>query len=68
MIGDDELCTLDHFIALFRAIPTCELAVVPGASHGLVWEKPSLASQLALDFLNNEPVPTFVPMRRAAKP
>ena len=52
--------------ALFRAIPNSELAVVPGASHAVVIEKPELVNRIVLDFLQNEPVPTMMPLRRAA--
>jgi pimeloyl-ACP methyl ester carboxylesterase len=66
MAGDDDLPGLEHTIALYRAIPTSELAVVPGTSHALTMEKPPLVNQLVLDFIINEPVATFMPMRRAA--
>jgi pimeloyl-ACP methyl ester carboxylesterase len=65
MVGDDDLPGLEHTIALYRAIPHSELAVVPGTSHALAMEKPSLVNQLVLDFLVNEPVATFMPIRRA---
>jgi len=57
---------LEHTIALYRAIPSSELAIVPGTSHGLLMEKPELGNRVILDFLGNEPVPTFMPIRRAA--
>jgi pimeloyl-ACP methyl ester carboxylesterase len=65
MVGDDDLPGLEHTIALFRVIPGSELAVVPGTSHLLAMEKPALVSRLILDFLLNEPVATFMPIRRA---
>jgi len=64
MVGDDDLFSMDHTVALWRAIPNSELAVVPGTSHTLVWEKPQLVNRLILDFLGNEPVATIMPMRR----
>ena len=64
MVGDDDLLSMDHTVALWRAIPNSELAVVPGTSHTLVWEKPQLVNRLILDFLGNEPVATILPMRR----
>jgi pimeloyl-ACP methyl ester carboxylesterase len=63
--GDDDMISLEHTTALFRAIPNAELAVVPGTSHLLVMEKPDLVNRLVLDFLEKEPVPTFMPLRRA---
>jgi len=66
MVGDDDFPTLEHTIALYRAIPNSDLAVVPRASHALPMEKPSLVGQLALDFLVNTPIATMMPARRAA--
>lgn len=65
LVGDDDLTTLEHTIALYRAIPKSELAVVPGTSHALPMEKPEYANQLILDFLTNDPAPTMFPIRRA---
>jgi pimeloyl-ACP methyl ester carboxylesterase len=64
--GDDDMITLEHTTALFRAIPDCELAIVPGTSHALVMEKPQLVNRLVLDFLEKDPVPTFMPLRRSS--
>ncbi|MFE1439101.1 alpha/beta fold hydrolase [Streptomyces sp. NPDC058739] len=65
MAGDDDMFTLEHTIALYRAIPGAELAVVPGASHLLTMEKPAVVNRIVLDFLGNDPVPTMFPVRRA---
>jgi hypothetical protein len=64
VMGDDDLMSVEHSAALFRAIPNSELAVVPGASHAVVIEKPELLNRIVLDFLENEPVPTMMPVRR----
>jgi pimeloyl-ACP methyl ester carboxylesterase len=63
--ADDDAITLEHTSTLFRAIPNSELAIVPGTSHFLAMEKPELVNRLVLDFLENDPVPTFMPLRRA---
>jgi len=42
--SDDDIVTLEHTIALYRAIPDCELAIVPGTSHFLIQEKPDLST------------------------
>ncbi|MFC4122713.1 alpha/beta fold hydrolase [Nonomuraea zeae] len=63
--GDDDAVTLEHTIALYRAIPDAELAIVPGTSHLLVVEKPDQVYTLIADFLANDPVPTWQPIRRA---
>jgi pimeloyl-ACP methyl ester carboxylesterase len=65
MLGDDDEVKLEHAVALYRAIPNAELAVIPGTSHGLVVEKPELCNAIILDFLCNEPRPTLAPIRRA---
>jgi pimeloyl-ACP methyl ester carboxylesterase len=68
MAGDDDLVSLDHTLALYRAIPEAELAVVPGTSHLAPLEKPELVNGLILDFLRLEPVQTLLPVRRAMAP
>lgn len=65
--GDDDVVTIEHTLELYRAIPGSELAVVPGTSHALVFEKPDLLNRIVLDFLEKEPVPTMLPFRRAPK-
>lgn len=62
--GDDDVVTLEHTLALYRGLPDAELAVVPGASHVLVTEKPELVTTLVLDFLTTEPVDTVIPIHR----
>lgn len=64
MLGDDDEVTLEHAIALYRALPDGELAVIPGTSHGLLVEKPDLCNTVLLDFLTRDPVPTIAPIRR----
>jgi pimeloyl-ACP methyl ester carboxylesterase len=63
--GDDDMITLEHTIELYRGIPDSQLAVVPGTSHALVFEKPDVLNRLVLDFLENDPSPTMMPFRRA---
>lgn len=65
MIGDDDEVTAEHALALYRAIPDAELAVIPGTSHGLLVEKPTLCNTIVVDFLTSEPVATMAPIRRA---
>ena len=55
VVGDDDMVTLEHTSTLFRAIPDSELAVVPGTSHFLTFEKPDLVNRLVLDFLEKDP-------------
>jgi pimeloyl-ACP methyl ester carboxylesterase len=65
MVGDDDIITLEHTLALYRGIAHSELAVVPGTSHFLIQEKPALCNTIIVDFLTTEPVPTVAPIRRA---
>ncbi|MFC8046685.1 alpha/beta fold hydrolase [Nocardia sp. NPDC057353] len=67
MAGDDDMITLEHTIAQYRAIPDAELAIVPGTSHLLVVEKPELVYRLVGEFLGTDPVPTRQPARRAGR-
>ncbi|WP_431418350.1 alpha/beta fold hydrolase [Actinokineospora sp.] len=66
IVGDDDMITFEHTSKLFGAIPNAELAVVPGTSHLLTMEKPGLVNRIVLDFLEKEPPPTMMPLRRAA--
>lgn len=53
MAGDRDLIRPEHTLALWRAIPGAQLAIVPGATHDLLAEKPDLCNRLILDFLAN---------------
>jgi pimeloyl-ACP methyl ester carboxylesterase len=56
--------TLEHAVAMYRALADAELAVVPRTSHGLLHEKPALCNAILVDFLTADPVPTIAPIRR----
>jgi pimeloyl-ACP methyl ester carboxylesterase len=64
MLGDDDEVRLEHAIALYRAMPDAELAVIPGTSHGLLVEKADACNKIIVDFLTSDPVPTLAPIRR----
>jgi pimeloyl-ACP methyl ester carboxylesterase len=57
LVGDDGCMRVETAVAVQRAIPDAQLAVVPGTSHGLPLEKPHVVNQLLLDFLAEEQVP-----------
>ncbi|MFF4778844.1 alpha/beta fold hydrolase [Microtetraspora fusca] len=65
--ADDDIVHLEHALALYRAIPDAELAVVPGTSHVLLHEKPALCTRLVDDFLTLPPSPTYMPIRRGGR-
>lgn len=69
MVGDDDLITLAHTASLYESLPMARLAVVPGASHGVVLEKPELVGRLIEDFLNapGKPETVFPVRRRSAR-
>jgi pimeloyl-ACP methyl ester carboxylesterase len=62
--SDDDATEMEHTLALYRALPDAELAVVPGTSHVLIAEKPELVAQLVLSYLTTDPVRTIAPIRR----
>lgn len=66
MASDDDSVSLEHTLALYRAIPDSQLAIVPGTSHLLVMEKPNEIYPQIGGFLSHDPVPTRLPIRRAA--
>src|SRR5215212_11592154 len=51
MFSDDDLMTIEHADATYKAIENAELAIVPGTSHFLIQEKPELCNAIVLDFL-----------------
>jgi pimeloyl-ACP methyl ester carboxylesterase len=65
MAGDDDLVSVEHEEAMRAAVQDGQLAIVPGASHGLPLEKPDLVARLILDFLADEQSPKFMPGPRA---
>jgi len=52
MIGDDEdEIPLDHMIELRTGLPDAQLAVVPGAGHGLPLDRPEMFTLLVTEFV-----------------
>ena len=66
MAGDDDLIPLSHTASFFAALPEAQLAIVPGASHGLPMEHPQEVVGLIERFLGSDvPPPTMMPNLRA---
>ncbi|MET0235913.1 MAG: alpha/beta hydrolase [Kibdelosporangium sp.] len=63
--ADDDIIHLSHTIGMYQAIPTAQLAVLPGTSHLLLFEKPGQAAALVEEFLTTDPAP-LMPIRRGA--
>jgi pimeloyl-ACP methyl ester carboxylesterase len=65
MAGDDDVIAHDHTISLYETLPLGQLAIIPGASHGLVKEKPALMMANIMQFLEDLTYPeTRQPIRR----
>jgi pimeloyl-ACP methyl ester carboxylesterase len=65
LVGDDDAVRLDHTVELYTALPNAQLAVIPGASHVLVMEKPAMVASVIDEFLTNGgAVSTILPIRR----
>jgi pimeloyl-ACP methyl ester carboxylesterase len=66
LVGDDDATVPAHTLSLYESLPAGQLAVVPGASHLVPYEKPQLVVQLVADFLSSGgEVSTMMPIRRA---
>jgi len=65
MAGDDDLVPLSHTAAFFAGLPEAQLAIVPGASHGLPMEHPLEVVGLIERFLGSDiPPATMMPNLR----
>ncbi|MEU5694468.1 alpha/beta hydrolase [Actinosynnema sp. NPDC020468] len=62
--ADDDIVHLEHQLALYRGIADAQLAIVPGTSHLLLFERPALVGTLVEEFLTADPTP-LMPIRRA---
>jgi pimeloyl-ACP methyl ester carboxylesterase len=54
MSSDHDTVRLEHTVALYQGITDSELAIVPGASHSLLREKPELCNTILLAFLSGD--------------
>ncbi len=66
--ADDDIVTLEHTVALYRALADAQLAIIPQASHLLLFEHPELCTTLVAQFLAHNPAPTLMPITRAPQP
>jgi len=65
LVGDDDVISHSHTVALFEALPLGQLAVIPGTSHAVVKEKPDLMNAVIKQFLEDLSYPeTKMPIRR----
>jgi pimeloyl-ACP methyl ester carboxylesterase len=57
LAADDGGMSIEHIAAMRAVLPSSQVAVVPGTSHGLCLEKPHLINRLLADFLADEQAP-----------
>ena len=68
MSGDDDVARLDHTVALYEALPEAQLAIIPGASHGVLKEQTKLSLSIIVRFfLGPVPPETKTPLRRSSR-
>jgi len=66
MAGDDDVVELSHTCSLYESLPNAQLAIVPGASHSVLKERPKECGRIITHFLESDlPPVTFLPVRRA---
>lgn len=53
MSGDRDTIRPDHSLLIASSIPGAQLAIVPGATHGLVAERPELIATIVRAFLDD---------------
>lgn len=53
MAADRDSIRLDHTLLIASSIPGAQLCIVPGASHGLVAERPAFIAGVIRDFLSS---------------
>lgn len=57
MTGDDEPFTNQHSVELYEAIPNGRLAIIPGAGHAHIKEKPEIGFPIISDFYDHPEFP-----------
>lgn len=55
MSGDRDTIRADHSLLIAASIPGAQLCIVPGATHGLVAERPELINAVVREFLQQVP-------------
>jgi pimeloyl-ACP methyl ester carboxylesterase len=52
--GDNDIVKPEHAVALHQAIKGSQFCVIPAASHFVLFEKPQLLNQIAIEFFEKE--------------
>jgi pimeloyl-ACP methyl ester carboxylesterase len=67
LAGDDDVIKHSHTIELYETIPLGQLAIIPGTSHMVPKEKPTLMNAMISQFLEDLSYPiTKAPIRRTS--
>jgi pimeloyl-ACP methyl ester carboxylesterase len=61
--ADDDVVAIDHTVSFFHSLRTGQLAIVPGTSHLLPYEKPDLLLTLIEPFLSDPTASRLMPVR-----
>jgi pimeloyl-ACP methyl ester carboxylesterase len=68
LTGDDEPFSQHHTIYLYQSLPNGKLAIIPGASHAVMKERPEMVSLMINDFYAHPEYPiTRMPNLRKVK-
>jgi pimeloyl-ACP methyl ester carboxylesterase len=51
MAGDDDVISMDHLVEMYRALPSAQLFIMPGATHFILREEHALYNAAAERFL-----------------
>jgi pimeloyl-ACP methyl ester carboxylesterase len=54
ILGDRDLCKLEHGIHIYRKIEGSEFCILPGTPHSTVTANPELVNRIVIDFLTKE--------------
>jgi pimeloyl-ACP methyl ester carboxylesterase len=55
--GEFDIAKREHTTQLANAIPGSSLCIIPGTTHGVIWEKADIVNEKMLQFLQTHPVP-----------
>ena len=51
LVGDRDWVAMEHTIEMYESIANSQLCVIPGATHGALFEKAPLVNRIILEFL-----------------
>jgi pimeloyl-ACP methyl ester carboxylesterase len=51
MAGDKDEIRKEHFVEIFKLLPSAQMAIIPGCGHVIFRCKPDLSIKIMSDFL-----------------